>query len=165
MRKFIGFILAIAVACLMFFTLFGCASTPATPDLPDTPARVLTKFVLAPDLFLTLTIVGIMAGVFAFLNGQKIGIPLIITCGVGMCMRLAVVRFGFAIGLCGTIGSIGLLIYTIMVKDKAIKEIITGIQEYKELAGQLGNSAVNGRLRDNQSKSTEKLVKKIKEKL
>ena len=101
-----------------------------------------------------------MAGVFAFLNGQKIGIPLVIACFVGLSMRLAVVRFGFAIGLCGTIGSIGLLVYTIMVKDKAIKEIISGVQGHRNVSIEHGD--LDNNLRIHQSKSTKKLVKKVK---
>lgn len=150
----LGFLLVLAVIILS-----GCAATPAPDPLPDTATKVLTKFVLAPDLFFTLTIVGIMAGVFAFLNGQKIGIPLVITCFVGLCMKLAVVRFGFWIGLCGATGSLGLLIYTIMVKDRAIKEVICGVDVFRN---SFPTSVIDYDLKKAQSQSTTKLVKKVK---
>ena len=158
-------IVGLIIAIVLIIILSGCAATPIVPEpLPDTAARVLTKFVLAPDMFFTLCIVGIMAGVFAFLNGQKIGIPLIITCFTGMCMKLAVVRFGFWIGLCGAIGSLTLLVYTIIIKDRALKEIITGVEDYRSVI--IEPNSIDDRLNTAQkSKSTKKLVRKIKEKL
>jgi len=153
----IGVLVLLALAICF---VSGCAATPPPDPLPDTATKVLTKFVLAPDLFFTLTIVGIMAGVFAFLNGQKIGIPLIITCFVGLCMKLAVVRFGFWIGLCGALGSLGLLVYTIMMKDRAIKEVIQGVQLHRNAT--IEHKDLDCRLGLTQSKSTKKLVEKVK---
>ena len=157
-------LVVMVVMCVVLFVVFtGCASVPANELIPDTAGKVLTKFVLAPDLFFTLTIIGVMAGVFAFLNGQKIGIPLIITCFVGLSMKLAVVRFGFWIGLLGAIGNIMLLTYTIVIKNRALREIVTGVEVYRE--NSIEHDDFDSIIGVNQSESTEKLVSKVKETL
>ncbi len=157
----IGIILGTCLIVLAY-VLAGCATVPPVP-FPDTAEKVLTKFILAPDLFFTLTIIGVMAGVFAFLNGQKIGIPLIITCFVGLSMKLAVVRFGFWIGLLGAMGNIILLTYTILIKNRALREIVTGVEVFKK---RIPTSSIKNNLENAQKhESTKSIVKKIKEKL
>ncbi len=167
-NKLPAILILIALSVCMFLALHllsGCVNVPTVPEsIPDTAGKVLTKFVLAPDLFFTLTIIGVMAGVFAFLNGQKIGIPLIITCFVGLSMKLAVVRFGFWIGLLGALGNIILLTYTILIKNRALREIVTGVEIYREQT--IEHQDLDNSLRVAQKhEQTVDLVKEIKEKL
>lgn len=52
-------------------------------------------------------VVGIVFGFFGFLNGQKQGLPAMLSCGLGLVLSLTVIRFAFWIALFGGIGVLG----------------------------------------------------------
>ena len=124
------------------------------PDFGGLPSLLLVGFVLS--------VVGIGLG-FAKLGGVTA-----IACVAGLLLR-SVLSVGWFIYLSAFILLATILVVAagIVFKNKALKEIIVGIQEYK--AGVLTEKAdvecVNDVLKSNQSSITQKLVKAVKNKL
>jgi len=155
MTKYLILILLIAgCACL------GLPTKPTTPIIP-TPLEQLWNAAKQSNWLVSISILGIAAGVFALMNGSKIGIPAAIASCVSLFMTLAVARFATWMAVCGIVGSVLACAASILLKNKALLEIIKGVQLVKE-DGQSNAKIVTNLLRDNQSKPTQKLVQKIK---
>ena len=166
----------LVICGLMFLTIIvslsGCAILRQVTDaifdikpednVVETSKNQLWQTVKKSNWLVTFSILGIAAGFFAFLNGSKIGLPAIGASCVSLFMTLAVVRFSLWMAIFGMIGSCAAVAISVLVKNKALKEIVCGVQEvkddkperYEELREELGK----------QTKSTKKIVRKIKNK-
>jgi hypothetical protein len=155
MTKYLILILLIAgCACL------GLPTKPTTPIIP-TPIDQLWNAAKQSNWLVSISIIGIAAGVFALMNGSKIGIPAAIASCVSLFMTLAVARFAAWMAVCGIVGSVLACVASILLKNKAISEFIIGIQKVKESNG--NKDEINKLVTEGvQTKSTQKLVQKIK---
>ena len=142
------------------------------PTTTPTPGQVLYRTVSKTNWLATAAIVGIAVSAFAFLNGNKMGIAGMVSCFIALSMTLAVARYATWLAAGGVIGSVGLLIYSIFVKDRALTEIIQGGELVKEHLKEWSNKeyATNEFAFKNiqagaQSPTTEKIVKKGKGKI
>jgi len=84
-------------------------------------------------------------------------------------MALATARFALWMAIFGLVGSSAAVLLSVLVKNKALKEVVGNVQDIK---GAARDSNDKRNLRENisetlkkQTKSTKKLVKKIKAKL
>lgn len=157
--------IAAILICFIVAAITGCVTLQQrepVPVIPPTPATQLWQAAKGSNWLVTLSILGIAAGTFATLNGQKWGISGIITCSVSLFMALAVARFAWWMAVFGLIGSVLLCVASILLKKRALVEIICGAQEIKKYAPLDKYTKVNKILEDKQSKSTQKIVKKIK---
>ncbi len=158
---------------VIIFTLFlmmllsGCSLLPTsggsiiTGPVP-TPIQQLYKAAKNSNWLVTISILGVAAGAFAFLNGSKMGLPCIGASCISLFMALAVARFSMWMAVFGLIGSLASVCISVLVKNRAVKEIVVGVQEYKS------NTVIgtmNSVLAEKQSKSTQKLVQSVKSKL
>ena len=158
--------------CILFNILSGCAiveqiGSILSPDteqiIPTVPKEQLWQTIkgLTPNW---LAIPVIALGAAAMFNGAaKLGMSCIIFGSVNLFMALATSRFGFWMALCGLIGSMAAVAASIVVKNKAVKELIFGIQEIKDTQ----DSAVQfpmviKSILNKQTKTTQKLVQQIK---
>ena len=149
------------MAGLLIAALSGCATPqPVIPDLD--PTQTLTKVVFQTNWIATASIVGIAISAFTFLNGNKTGIAGMVACFISLTMTLAVARYAQWLALGGLIGSVGLMVYSIWTKDRALKEVVQGGQEYKEGYNKDVRTLFNDAQANTQSPQTTKLVKKIK---
>ena len=160
MTKYLILILLIAgCACL------GLPTKPTTPIIP-TPLEQLWNAAKQSNWLVSLSILGIAGGVFALMNGSKIGIPAAIASCVSLFMTLAVARFATWMAVCGIVGSVLACAASILLRKKALVEIIKGVQQVKHDAGIGAGLAspteIRNILKENQSKPTQKLVQKIK---
>lgn len=162
-------IIAVIVVSILV-VLSGCASTPIIEVPP--PTQVLYETVLKTNWLATAAIIGIAISAFTFLNGNKAGIAGMVACFIALTMTLAVARYAQWLAIGGLTGSIGLMIYSIFVKDRALEEIVKGGQEVKDVLLEHSltkppddytiKGTFNGVQKYNQSSQTTKLVKKIK---
>jgi len=160
MTKYLILILLVAgCACL------GLPTKPTTPIIP-TPLEQLWNAAKQSNWLVSLSILGIAGGVFALMNGSKIGIPAAIASCVSLFMTLAVARFATWMAVCGIVGSVLACAASILLRKKALVEIIKGVQQVKHDAGIGAGLAspteIRNILKENQSKPTQKLVQKIK---
>lgn len=134
-------------------------------DLPAAynPGQEIVKVIRTTNWYASLCIGGMVLGVFAGLNGCKWGWSAVAACAFGLYMSIATARYAQAMAITGLVGSLLLSLVSILTRWKALKEIIAGVQEYRDNKG--AGVKIDDALGNNQSYTTQKLVKKIKDKL
>jgi hypothetical protein len=151
----------------VLFSISGCSLMQPKPEPPidiDNGKMILYKTIYKTNWLITVLILGVGAGIFAFLNGQKFGIPIIVACFASLFTNLAVIRFGNVIAIIGLISSFGVVLYSIFLKDRALKEVVQGVQRIKERFIE-DKDDINDKMISKQSIATQKAIKKIKAKL
>lgn len=143
---------------ILILFIAGCACLgPATISTIPTPVEQLWNTTKQTNWLATISILGIAAGVFALMNSNKIGIPATVASCISLFMTLAVARFAVWMAICGLIGSTVICVASILLKNKALKDIIIGVQTLK-----FDNPNGSKILQAQQSKSTQRLVQQIK---
>jgi len=164
MKLLTTIIIALFLACLVLILSGGCFASQRNDDKPtdlSTGQSQLWNSVKNSNWLVTFSIVGIAASVFAYLNGSKLGLAGVAACCVSLFMALAVARFATWMAVCGLIGSVAASVVSILVKNTALKEIIKGVQGYRN--AKIEHDEIDGQLESAQEhKSTKKIVKKIK---
>jgi len=129
---------------------------------PPTPAQQLWHTVTKSNWLVTLAIPIIALGAVAMFNGAaKLGMSAIIFGCVNLFMALATARFALWMSIFGLIGSVTAVAASILSKNKALKEFVLGLQNYRK--SQVENDDLDICLSQAQkSKSTRKLVQDIK---
>jgi len=116
----------------------------------------------------TLSIIGVGAGFFAFLNGSSKGIQVMASCFVVLSLIIGMTKYSAVIAAIAMIGAVCLMIYSTLVKGKALREVVQGVQDLRYIEGQM-NSAdsqdIAAIMSSVQSKTTEAIVKAVKGKL
>lgn len=172
-NKIMTIVICILITLIILLSISGCKSLPifggggnvSTLPIPSKPTEQLWDAVKKSNWLVTFSILGIAAGFFAFLNGSKMGIPAIGASCVSLFMALAVARFATWMAICGMIGSVASVGISIIVKNRALREIICNVQAIKKEAKENGNSISQKQIElrlTNQEKSTKKVVQKIK---
>lgn len=139
----------------------GCTIASPQPKyemIPETQKEVFFQAIQKTNWLVTVSIIGIAISVFAFLNGNKNAMTAAVACFVCLSMSLAVARYATIMAIGGTVISFGLSVYTVFVKNRALKEIVNGVQKFKE--GEPVWSIKD--YLNKQSKTTKEIVKKIK---
>ena len=154
-----GVLFCIAMLCIAI--IVGCAVTGSTtPSVIPPEVETIIKNI---GWIQGILIIGVVASIFACFNGAaKIGIPLLISSLIGYGLTSAMLFYAKLIAMMSLIGGVGLCGYMIVIKHRALEEIVKGVQNYRNVT--IEHNDLDGTLDINQSKSTKKIVKKIKEK-
>lgn len=172
MRNFILFLLL----SVMVISLFGCFSlfsrklkSDTEITVPPTPGVQLWQAARSSNWLVTLSILGIAGGVFAIANGSgKLGSATAAGSSVSLFLALAVARYAAWMAVMGLIASIAAVLFSILVRRRALVEIIKGVQNFKsaERLDPEGNQTqlLRNRLKE-QSNTTKKIVGNIKNEL
>jgi phosphate/sulfate permease len=169
------YVMSSLIICAFASLLFcGCASLLLQPksNTPAalTPQQQLTEALSGTNWVTTLMLFGIGAGFFAFLNGNSKGLQAMAACFVVLSLALGIARFSLWISAASMAGAVCLMIYTVLVKNRALKEVVKGVQEIRTNVQEGTNSLdlpglMDSFLKQWQSPTTEKIIKKIKETL
>ncbi len=160
--------------CLLAFMLPGCSlfqmsSADKIASLPETPQQQLFQTLAKTNWLFTLSIVGVGAGFFAFLNGSSKGLQFMAACFIVIILIIGLTRYSAWIAVTAMIGTVSLMLYSVLVKRKALREVIQGVQTIREDVGEASNDdalfGINGVLSATQSKTTKAIVKAVKGKL
>jgi len=161
--------MAIIILVLAIITILtGCSLLPTSNNpIQTTPVKQLTNVVYKLSWMPMLSVLGIAGGVFALMNGFKWGLSAIVACGVSLFMSLATARYSGFMAICGLVGSILIMVGSVIVKNKALIEIITGIEKAKANSEhrEYIKAVVNEHIAPAQTKHTKNIVKAIKSKL
>ncbi len=186
MKSVLGFTI-ILILCLILLILLaamsgGCAifqpggGGGTLADLPTTGPEAMFQTLKKANWLFTLSIVGVGAGFFAFLNGSSKGLQFMAACFVVISLIIGVTRYSAVIAVISLIGAACLMIYSTLVKGKALREVIRGVQNVRD-AGSLDghvtennvdmdhNDVISSYLDNVQSKTTKAIVKAVKGKL
>lgn len=166
------FEVTIFTAILILVATSGCATLKGflqdNGDIsPPTPDKQLWNAAKRANWLVTLSILGIAAGVFAMINGAtKLGTAAIASASVSLFMALAVARFALWMAVFGLIGSVAAALFSILVRRKALVEIIQGGQAFKkDLNNYPFAPRFNKMQSENQSNTTKTIVSNIKNEL
>ena len=164
------FILFILLAMSSGCSLFQMSPADKIASLPETPQQQLFQTIAKTNWLFTLSVVGMGAGFFAFLNGSSKGLQFMAACFMVISVIIGVTRYSAVIAMLSMIGTVCLMIYSVVVKNKAMREVVEGVQDvrdmplndtiYNELADRM-----DGVLDEVQSKTTKAIVKIVKNKL
>jgi len=163
-------ILKIMLISVMMLFATSCAILEGRGDAsdesntaPPTPQEQLYRVVKKSNWLVTASIIGIAIGVFTVMNGMlKLGLASIASASTSLFMTLAVARYSAWMAVLGLVGSILAAVSSILIRRRALIEIVRGVQEIKnEFMGEDSEDA-NKTLAGHQSKSTQKIVQDIK---
>lgn len=158
-------IMVLLLMAAMALSLYGCSSVLKT-EPPTIKDRIIYETITEHNWLVTAAILGVGAGFFSFLNGHSIGLKIIATCLVVLSLVISIATHWQWIALIATLFSVGFMAYTILIKHKALREIIKGIEEYKSVSPDIvADNAIfvlKNNLQNIQSPTTEKIVTKLK---
>lgn len=162
MNRFHECLLYIILTVVIVFIITACAGCAAlqSPIEIISPTPEIQTIIKNISWIQGILIIGIVGSIFACFNGAaKIGIPLLISSLVGYGLTSAMLFYAKLIAMMSLVGGVTLCGYMIFLKHRALKQIITGVQKYRDHS-ELAN--LDGTLDINQSISTQKIIKKIK---
>ena len=170
----ISITLGTATGCRIIQPIWNLAFKPAaTTDSTleaESPARQLLNSAKKASWMNVLSIPIIALGAVAMFNGaMKLGMSAIIFGAVNLFITLATARFALWMAVFGLIGATAAVVASILVKNKAIKDIVTNVQNIKQTA-KISNidPAFQDKIKDTlkeQANTTKELVNKIKVKI
>ena len=154
----------------------GCSILPSrssisqVSSIPSSPASQMWKVVAKSNWVVTICLLGFGAGLFTFFNGNpKLGLAIVFSSLGTLFFGLAVHRFPTWMAIVGLLGAIIGVAASILMKHRAIIEIIKGGQAWKKemKVGDVNRNFVavkefTSHQKEEQSPTTQKLVKKIK---
>lgn len=167
--RVIRFVVIVAILFVVLFLVWGCAFWRGfRPEKPAEPPEPIKQMYAAAKKGYSLTwffILGAAVGLFAGLNGLKAGWAAVIACIAGLFMTLATARFPTWMALLGLVGSVLAAVASILLKSRALEQIIKGVQKIRVSADAEVKERVDTILSKEQDTSTKKLVKTVKNKL
>ncbi len=157
-------------------SLFQMSGADKLASLPETPKQQLFQTLAKTNWLFTLSVVGVGAGFFAFLNGSSKGLQFMAACFIVISLIIGLTRYSTVIAVVSMIGTVCLMVYSVLVRNKATREIVQGVQNLRDLESLGGHVASNDLLMDSkevitsyldqiQSKTTKAIVKAVKGKL
>jgi len=161
----------IFIILVLVYLLSGCAifQKKPIPIPPKTGSELLVDTIQKSNIPIWVCIFIISGGAVALFNGTiKLGFSCIIFGSTSLALGLATSRFGVWIAVCGLVGTIATIIYSIAVKTMALKEIIKGIEVFKNKFSNPANivdtAKAVGYAQDSTqvTSTTKKIVQKVK---
>ena len=137
----------------------------ALADLPTTGTEAMFQTLKKANWLYTLSIVGVGAGFFAFLNGSSKGIQVMASCFVVLSLIIGMTKYSAIIAAIAMIGAVCLMVYSTLIKGKALREVIQGVQDTRNIMrdrSTVGVMEMDAHLSGVQSKTTKAIVKKVK---
>ena len=156
----VGLIVVLLIVCLS-----GCAVTPPRPEsIPQTPGQqIINNTIQSTDWLMSILLIGSVLGIFAGLNGVKTGWAGTASCVGGMVLKAAL-SSTWVFWLCGFLFIVCVVaaVASILWKNKALREIITGIQFVRESVDPEIKENMTEYLASKQGKDTQGLVNQVK---
>jgi len=167
---------AIVFGAMIFVSISGCRflqclggniiNTQPQESPIYSPLESLKGIVKSSSWLLSASILGIGISVFALVNGSRWGFAGLAGCFASLAATITVSRYAAWMAILGMIGAILLALYTIFIKNKALKEIIKGVQNYKDFNKvEVNKDLLKHYLDKSESDSTKNIVKEVKKTL
>jgi len=163
-----GFWVIILLCIVGLITLIaGCSIFQHAPKqqetiVPASPAQQMWKVVAKSNWVVTICLLGFGGGLFTFFNGKpKLGLAIVFSCVGTLFFGLAIHRFPTWMAMIGLIGSVAGVAASILMRRQALIEIIKGGQVFKK-EFEHDAKEFNEKQKQEQSPTTQKLVKQIK---
>lgn len=152
------FLTALLLVVLLSQGCGGWFKVQEKSQLPEpTDAKTIVyRTVAKADWLVTAGIVGVAVSVFAALNGSRAAYAAGIACLVAISMTLSTQRYALWIAGGGLLVAAGAAAYTVFVKNRALAEIVGGIQRLPAAVKDIVKE------KQEQASATKAIVAKIK---
>ncbi len=124
------FVLVVAIILgLMALVEFGCAGNKAPPPELDDTGQIIQE-VYKTNKVAVLFIVGIAAGVFLLIQGNKMGLAVIIACSGGLYALASYQAFAThpylpsVVAVCGLLAGVGWFVYREWIRRQATAKLV-----------------------------------------
>ena len=146
---------------LIGYLLTGCTNLRKDVETPTlTPTQQLSEAVKSTNWLVTVSILGVALSVAAFFNGGgKLALSALLGSSVLLVLSITVAKYAWLIAVLGLVLGVVALGYIIWLRRKALIEIVDGVQTARESESE----TLLDKYLNNQSKTTKKIVKQIKE--
>lgn len=168
MREVIGWICLISAILLVIFSMVGLITgchyaQPKPEPIPVTPPDPIVKVIHSTDWFMSLMMIATVVSLFAGLNGLKMGWAGVLACGGGLALKAALSSV-YVFWICGLLFVVCLVLatFSILIKNKALREIVTGVQVIRNSVPPEQKETMSTILSSEQTDYTKKLVTKVK---
>lgn len=165
-------VITIIITIILLITIMGCncfqKSNKTSDNIPDTPQEILYKIVYKTNWLVALSIIGASLSMAAYINGSKTAVPIGIGSLTALGLTLATVRYATWFAGGSIIAAVLIFGATVIKKNVALKQIITGVQRLKDATlkgGVLTKDDANEILTEQQNPDTTRLVLKTKDML
>lgn len=170
MDKTIRFIIVMVFVLLILVIISGCTmfqsrgtSGGTLTDLPTTGSEAMFQTLKKQNWLFTLSVIGVGAGFFAFLNGNSKGLQFMAACFVVLSLIIGVTKYSAVIAAIAMIGAVCLMVYSTVVKSRALREVILGVERVRDSFPELTHEdGLSKKLNSVQSKTTRAVVKSVK---
>ncbi len=153
---------------LAYVFLSGCTGNTSPESIPTSPVDIMMKTVAATGWFTTFCLLSFFGAVIAISLGQtKIGGAVIVASIATVTFGLAIQRFPTWLAIIGFTGSVIGAGYSILIKNRALVEIVKGVERVKEEYDMYVSEGRIAEEFDSEQKhtSTKKIVRQVKAKL
>jgi len=159
----------IVLGAMIFVSMSGCSILQRTPNPTYIPPTIITKTIQSTDWLTSVFLISIVLSIFIGLNNLKIGWLAAIAGVTGLVLKMGITNTWLWV-VAGVFCCVvfGVLVFTIIVRNKALKEIIKGVQEFKDDCIKMKLNNTTDTLKEYlsaQSDSTKNIVKQVKETL
>lgn len=116
----------IGFLALCGFAVVGCLrpNQPIIgPPAPYDPLQQVAKSVAATNWLVTVSILATALSVAAFFNGSRIALGVLVGSITSLIMALMVARYATVMAFIGLVFAVGVIVYSVVVKNKALFEI------------------------------------------
>ena len=169
-------VILIIIALNSGCSLFQMSGADRLGSLPTTGPEAMFQTLKKANWLFTIAVLGSGAGFYAFLNGSNKGLQFMAACFVVISLIIGITRYSAVIAVVSLIGAVCLMIYSTLVKGKALREVVEGVQDVREAKFIVNQSplprstidmrdAITDALASAQSKTTKAIVKAVKGKL
>ena len=150
-------------------SLFQMSGADRLGSLPTTGPEAMFQTLKKANWLFTIAVLGSGAGFYAFLNGSNKGLQFMAACFVVISLIIGITRYSAVIAVVSLIGAVCLMIYSTLVKGKALREIVQGVEVARTIVLEddeiYPENKILKAMSDEQSKTTKAIVKAVKEKL
>ena len=147
-------------------SLFQMSGADRLGSLPTTGPEAMFQTLKKANWLFTIAILGSGAGFYAFLNGSNKGLQFMAACFVVISLIIGITRYSAVIAVVSLIGAVCLMIYSTLVKGKALREVVQGVEMARTIVLEddeiYPENKILKAMSDEQSKTTKVIVKKIK---
>jgi len=157
----------IILGAMIFVSMSGCSILQRTPNPTYIPPTIITKTIQSTDWLTSVFLISIVLSIFIGLNNLKIGWLAAIAGVAGLVLKMGVTNSWLWV-VAGVFCCVvfGVLVFTIIVRNKALKEIIKGTQWIRDnISGGIDKQTTSKMLDKTQSQSTKNIVKEVKKTL
>jgi len=158
------------------FRGFVCGTPNSTEIVPQTPSeKGQIQVVKSATIVVAIALAGIGISIAATMWMPKFGFPALVGCVGSLAASLVVIKYYSLIAILGVvsslIGALCICLYIVVVKTKAFKELVYGIQMYRKNktiktgTGEYRSGGLDSILNGVESNTTKKLVAETKIKM